>query len=142
MEEPEREVHYFTGVSGAGRHRFRLDHGAVGRIEAYSGPEGDRTYKYDKTNQLLEVAVPGGSVFESFDFDANGNRDSAGYTTSVGNRMTADGSHKYGYDNEGNTTVTLRLSDNQRTEHTWDHRNRLTRAVVRTGEAERRRGAA
>lgn len=105
---------------------------AASRIKAYSGPEGDRTYKHDKTGQLLEVKAAGGAVLESFDFDPAGNRDAAGYVTSTGNRMTYDPTHKYGYDDEGNTTIKLRLSDNQRTDYTWDHRNRLTRAVIKT----------
>jgi YD repeat-containing protein len=37
----------------------------------------------------------------------------------------------YACDNEGNLLTKTRFSDGQRTEYTWDYRNRLVRVVVK-----------
>jgi RHS repeat-associated protein len=67
-----------------------------------------------------------------YSYDINGNRTMTGYTTGPGNRLTSDGTHNYSYDDEGNLTLKTRISDGQRWECTWDHRNRLTQVLVKT----------
>lgn len=54
-----------------------------------------------------------------------------GYVTGTGNRLLSDGTHNYTYDDEGNTLTKVRISDGERTEYTWDYRNRLTQVVVK-----------
>ena len=53
-------------------------------------------------------------------------------STGTDNRLTSDGTYNYTYDNEGNTLTKTRISDGQRTEYTWDYRNRLTDVKVKT----------
>ncbi len=55
-----------------------------------------------------------------------------GYQTGPDNRLVSDGTCTYTYDNEGNTLTKTRVSDGQVTTFSWDYRNRLTEAVVKT----------
>jgi RHS repeat-associated protein len=55
-----------------------------------------------------------------------------GYTTTIGNRLTADGTYTYSYDNDGNMVGRTRTSDNQVTTYTYDFRNRLTEVLIKT----------
>ena len=64
--------------------------------------EGTATFTYDNTNQLTAV---GGSRTESYGYDANGNRNTTGYTTGTNNEMTASPGMTYTYDNDGNMTA-------------------------------------
>jgi RHS repeat-associated protein len=59
---------------------------------------GTHTYGYDNADQLTSADS------SNYSYDANGNRNSAGYTTGSANRMTNDGTYTYGYDAEGNLT--------------------------------------
>ncbi|MGH7134287.1 MAG: RHS repeat-associated core domain-containing protein, partial [Pirellulales bacterium] len=63
-------------------------------------------------------------------FDANGNRNSTGYTTGSGNLMSSDGTYDYQHDADGNTTIRTQIastySTQYQTTYTWDYRNRLT----------------
>lgn len=57
-----------------------------------------------------------------------------GYETGAGNRLTSDGTYNYTYDNEGNLLTKTRISDGERTEYTWDYRNRLIRIMVKDSQ--------
>ncbi|MEX2120068.1 MAG: RHS repeat-associated core domain-containing protein [Pirellulales bacterium] len=101
---------------------------AASEITSYTGPEGTLNYSYDTTSQLTGAS---GARSEAYGYDLNGNRTMAGYSTGTGNRLLTDGVYNYTHDNEGNLTVQVRISDSQRTEFTWDHRNRLTKVLVK-----------
>jgi RHS repeat-associated protein len=74
----------------------------------------------------------GNARSESYSYDLNGNRNMTGWSTGGNNRLTGDGTFTYLYDNEGNLLSKTRLSDSQQWTFTWDYRNRLTQAVVKT----------
>jgi RHS repeat-associated protein len=65
-------------------------------------------------------------VDESYGFDANGNRNTSGYTTATNNRTTAAPGFTFTYDDEGNRTSKTETATGKVTEYTWDYRNRLT----------------
>src|SRR5207245_1235394 len=54
------------------------------------------------------------------------------WTTGTGNRLTADGTYTYSYDNDGNMVGRTRTSDSQVTTYTYDYRNRLTEVLIKT----------
>jgi RHS repeat-associated protein len=108
---------------------FAYGYDAADRLTSYTGPDGSLTYGYDNTDQLTGVS---GSATEGFAYDANGNRNSAGYSTGTGNRLTSDGTYTYTYDNEGNRLTKTRVSDGQVTSYTYDERNRLTDVQVKS----------
>jgi len=105
------------------------------------GDDGQADYTYDDTGQLTEADYDAGfQTNESYDYDANGKRETANsktYATGDHNRLMEDGTYRYEYDEEGNRT--LRYVDNPEygtpdaldeydtniTVYAWDHRNRL-----------------
>jgi YD repeat-containing protein len=108
---------------------YGYSYDVAGQLTQYTGPEGTLTYTYDLSGELTAV---GNARSESYNYDLNGNRTMTGYTTGSGNRLTADGTYTYAYDGEGNRVSQTRVSDGQQTQYTWDYRNRLTQALVKT----------
>jgi hypothetical protein len=53
----------------------------------------------------------------------------AGYTTTTGNELTAGAGYTFTYDNEGNTTSQTEVATGDKTDYTWDYRDRLTGVV-------------
>ncbi len=107
---------------------FTYTFDAANQLTSYTGPEGTLNYSYDPTGQLTGVS---GARSESYSYSLNGNRTMTGYVTGTANRLLSDGAYNYTYDNEGNMLTKTRISDGQRTEFTWDYRNRLTKVVVK-----------
>jgi RHS repeat-associated protein len=83
----------------------------------------ETTYTYDKTSQL-QGADHSATADESYSYDANGNRTTAGYSTGTDNRLQSDGVYTYTYDHEGN--LIQRVGNGTTRTFTWDYRNRLT----------------
>jgi RHS repeat-associated protein len=113
---------------------FAYGHDSGGRLTTESNAEGLATYTYDDTNQLTGVDKSGTASDESFGYDLNGNRNTADYATTTGNRMTAAPGYTFGYDAEGNMTTRTQLNgagtaDDVVTTFAYDHRNRLTGAT-------------
>ena len=106
--------------------QFTYGYDVGGRVTNYTGPEGSLSYALDANGQLLSVT---GSRTENYSFDSNGNRTSN--STAAGNLLLNDGKYSYTYDLEGNQKTKTRISDGQVTEFFWDHRNQLTKAMVK-----------
>ena len=106
--------------------QFSYTYDANGRVIGSTGPEGSLSFALDANGQLISVT---GSRSEAYTFDANGNRSTN--TTGTGNLLVSDGQFSYTYDFEGNRKTRTRLSDGQVTEYFWDHRNQLTKALVK-----------
>jgi RHS repeat-associated protein len=92
--------------------------------------EGTDTYSYDQTSQLVG-ATHTSHANETYGFDANGNRNTSGFTTGTNNQTTAGLGFTYTYDDEGNRITKTETSTGKVEEYTWDHRNRLTKVVFR-----------
>jgi RHS repeat-associated protein len=119
---------YSSSVAGA-LATYVYSYDPASQLTQYTGPEGTLTYTYDLAGELTGV---GNARNESYGYDLNGNRNTTGYTTATGNRLTGDGTFTYAYDSEGNLTSKTRLSDNELWTYTWDYRNRLTQVVEKT----------
>ncbi|MGH7137900.1 MAG: RHS repeat-associated core domain-containing protein, partial [Pirellulales bacterium] len=107
---------------------------AASNVTSFSSIDGTATDGYDPTNQLTSASyttAQGGHqpANESFSFDANGNRNSSGYTTGSDNLMSSDGTYTYQYDADGNvisrTQIANTYSTQYQTTYSWDYRNRL-----------------
>ncbi|MDQ2700309.1 MAG: hypothetical protein M3Y23_03155, partial [Actinomycetota bacterium] len=102
----------------------RLTHDTVGGVGT--------SYSYDVTDQLTGVS---GGRTESYDYDANGNRDSMGYSTDTGNRVTqaatALGTFTYSYDDESNRSSQTDTGSGAVTTYAYDQRNRLTGITIK-----------
>jgi YD repeat-containing protein len=75
-----------TVVGGSSLATFAYAYDAANRLTHETNAEGSVTYTYDNSSQLTSVT---GARSESYDYDANGNRDSAGYTVGTGGTLTA-----------------------------------------------------
>jgi YD repeat-containing protein len=81
--------------------KYAYTYDNANRVAIFTTLASSDTYTYDPTNQLIGDA---GSASASFSYDANGNRNMAGYTTGADNRISSDGTFTYTYDIEGNIT--------------------------------------
>ncbi len=116
---------------------------AASELTTETNQDGTFTYTYDATSQLTGVDATGGTCGatgcdETFAYDLNGNRTlstgygpSQTYTTGTANRLLSDGTYNYAYDAEGNLILKSRISNGDRSEYTWDYRNRLTSVVLK-----------
>lgn len=110
---------------------------AAGRITGFTNTQHSAetsTNSYDQTNQLTDSDRTGSGNDESYDYDANGNRDSVDYTTDWHNRTVEDADFTYAYNAEGNRVAKTRKSgttDDHFVEYQWDYRNRLTAVVFK-----------
>jgi len=86
--------------------------------------EGTDTYSYDQTSQLVG-ATHTSHANETYGFDANGNRNTTGFTTGDNNQTTAGLGFTYTFDDEGNRTKRTETATGKVQEYDWDHRNRL-----------------
>jgi YD repeat-containing protein len=75
-----------TVVGGSSLATFAYAFDAANRLTHETNAEGSVTYTYDNSSQLTSVT---GARSESYDYDANGNRDSAGYTVGTGGTLSA-----------------------------------------------------
>lgn len=111
--------------------------------------EGTSTYTYEATNtnqsvpvldgtiplsdQLVRAAHGNGHGTETFGYDANGNRNTIGFTPTTDNRYASDGTYNYVYDNEGNLQNRWSPNGLGAEVFTWDHRQRLTSVTYYNG---------
>ena len=86
--------------------------------------EGVSAFTYDATSQLT-VADHATQTDEAYGFDANGNRNSTGYTTDTNNQTTAGLGFTYTFDDEGNRLTRTETSTGKVQSYEWDYRNRL-----------------
>lgn len=103
--------------------------------------DGSVAYAYDDTGQLTSEAhtdLQSNTVTTSYNYDANGNRTSAGisgsestYTTGSNNKTTSDGVYNYEYDDEGNRTRKTEISSGDYVEYSWNHANLLTNVTFK-----------
>jgi YD repeat-containing protein len=110
---------------------------AASRITAFTNAlhsAESAVYNYDLRGQLTAADRSGSSNDESYQYDENGNRETANgasYTTGLNNQLTSDGVFTYTYDAEGNRLTRTRVSTDPAadwlTEYEWDHRNRLVK---------------
>jgi RHS repeat-associated protein len=107
----------------------------MNRVTQLSGQDGTSDYSYDSTSQLT-ATDHSFQTDESYTYDANGNRTMTGYTTGTNNRLTNDGTHSYQYDDEGNRKTRTKTSTGEKTEYTWDHRNRLTSVIEKNSSGD------
>src|SRR5438477_12849155 len=75
--------------------QYTWTYDALGRITNQTSKDGTAEYGYDSTGQLTSArynAVSGSNLADqTFQYDANGNWDSAGHTTGSNNQPEMDG---------------------------------------------------
>jgi RHS repeat-associated protein len=119
--EPGEEVGQDGPITGLVTYSYGYD--SANRLTTETIDGSTVTYGYDATSQLTSAR---GARTEDYGYDANGNRDTTGYTVSGGNRMTASPGATYTYDPAGNVSAKTETGTGRVTTFSYDYRNRLT----------------
>ncbi len=126
-------THQAAGGTVVAQYGYTLDvaNRLTSEARTWTTPAGTATdtvaYGYTNNDQLTSVTHANASfASESFGYDANGNRDASGQTTSTGNEVASDGTYNYAYDAAGNLLSKTSIATGAATTYAWDYRNRLT----------------
>jgi RHS repeat-associated protein len=106
-----------SGTSLA-QYTYTYDTGSRLTLQTYNGT--NTSYGYDGTSQLTNDGGTG------YSYDANGNRNMAGWTTGADNQLTNDGTYTYTYDNEGNLIEKSKGTGQETWYYGYDQKNHLT----------------
>jgi RHS repeat-associated protein len=101
-------------------------HNGVGNRESLTDRRGTQAFGYDTLDRLTSASHPLLGSPQSFTYDAVGNRTTAGNVVNAGNQLTADATHSYQYDDNGNLTRKTLVATGNYTQYTYDAENRLT----------------
>jgi len=118
--------HQLTAVSQQLNKADYLYNG-VGNRTSLTDRRGPQTFRYDNLDRLTSASHPLLGTPQSFAYDAVGNRTTTGNVTNAGNQLTADATHTYQYDDNGNLTRKTLLATGNYTQYTYDAENRLTK---------------
>ena len=100
---------------------------AVGNRTSLTDRRGVQTFGYDELDRLLAASHPLLATPQAFAYDAVGNRTTGGSVVNAGNQLTADATHSYQYDDNGNLTRKTLLATGNYSQYTYDAENRLTK---------------
>jgi len=99
----------------------------VGNRTSLTDRRGPQNFGYDNLDRLTSASHPLLGTPQSFAYDPVGNRTTGGSVVNVGNQLTADATHSYQYDDNGNLTRKTLLATGNFTQYTYDAENRLTK---------------
>ncbi len=99
----------------------------VGNRTSLTDRRGAQSFGYDNLDRLTSASHPLLGTPQAFTYDAVGNRTTVGNVTNAGNQLTADATHSYQYDDNGNLTRKTLLATGNYTQYTYDAENRLTK---------------
>jgi YD repeat-containing protein len=97
----------------------------VGNRTSLTDRRGPQTFGYDALDRLTSTSHPLLLDPQAFAYDTVGNRTTGGNVTNAGNQLTADATHSYQYDDNGNLTRKTLLATGNYTQYTYDAENRL-----------------
>ena len=99
----------------------------VGNRTSLTDRRGNQAFGYDTLDRLTSASHPLLATPQAFAYDAVGNRTTGGSVVNAGNQLTADATHSYQYDDNGNLTRKTVLATGNFTQYTYDAENRLTK---------------
>ena len=100
---------------------------AVGNRTSLLDRRGSQAFSYDQLDRLTSASHPLLATPQAFAYDLVGNRTTGGTVVNAGNQLTADATHSYQYDDNGNLTRKILLATGNFTQYTYDAENRLTK---------------
>ena len=100
---------------------------AVGNRTSLTDRRGAQAFGYDNLDRLTSASHPLLATPQVFAYDPVGNRTAGGSVVNAGNQLTADATHSYQYDDNGNLTRKTFLATGNFTQYTYDAENRLTK---------------
>ena len=99
----------------------------VGNRTSLTDRRGSQAFGYDTLDRLTSASHPLLATPQGFAYDPVGNRTTGGSVVNAGNQLTADATHTYQYDDNGNLTRKTLLATGTYTQYTYDAENRLTK---------------
>ena len=99
----------------------------VGNRTSLTDRRGNQAFGYDSLDRLTSASHPLLGTPQAFSYDPVGNRTTGGSVVNAGNQLTADATHSYQYDDNGNLTRKTLLATGNYTQYTYDAENRLTK---------------
>jgi RHS repeat-associated protein len=121
--------------AGAPLASYQYTFDAADRLTQETNQDGTTTYTFDAIGQLMTADhQSAANPAESYTYDPNGNRLTSGlasgaYQIGPDNRLQADGTFTYTYDNEGNLIQRTDVATGAVRLFQWDERNRLTAVI-------------
>ncbi|MFO0697907.1 MAG: RHS repeat-associated core domain-containing protein [Nitrospira sp.] len=122
-----QQILHQLGASGPTINQAAYTYNGVGNRESLTDQRGVQNFGYDNPDRLTAASHPLLGTAQGFAYDAVGNRTTAGNVTNAGNQLTADATHAYQYDDNGNLTRKTLLATGNYTQYTYDAENRLTK---------------
>jgi RHS repeat-associated protein len=99
----------------------------VGNRTSLTDRRGSQAFGYDTLDRLTSASHPLLATPQAFAYDPVGNRTTGGSVVNVGNQLTADATHSYQYDDNGNLTRKTLFATGNYSQYTYDAENRLTK---------------
>ncbi|HMS85985.1 MAG TPA: RHS repeat-associated core domain-containing protein [Nitrospira sp.] len=119
-------LHQLTATSTQ-INKAEYGYNGVGNRTSLTDRRGPQTFGYDTLDRLTSASHPLLAAPQAFAYDPVGNRTTTGNVTNAGNQLTADATHSYQYDDNGNLTRKTLLATGNYTQYTYDAENRLTK---------------
>mgnify|MGYP001315097074 FL=1 len=119
-------LHQLTATS-AQINQAAYAYNPVGNRTSLTDRRGPQSFGYDNLDRLTSASHPLLGTPQSFAYDPVGNRTTGGSVVNAGNQLTADATHSYQYDDNGNLTRKTLLATGNFTQYTYDAENRLTK---------------
>ncbi|MEK6762395.1 MAG: LamG-like jellyroll fold domain-containing protein [Nitrospirota bacterium] len=99
----------------------------VGNRTSLTDRRGVQSFGYDPLDRLTSASHPLLGTPQAFAYDPVGNRTTGGSVVNAGNQLTADATHSYQYDDNGNLIRKTLLATGNFTQYTYDAENRLVK---------------
>jgi uncharacterized protein RhaS with RHS repeats len=99
----------------------------VGNRTQLTDRRGVQVFGNENLYRLTSASHPLLGSPQTFAYDAVGNRTTGGSVVNAGNQLTADATHTYQYDDNGNMTTKTLVATGNYTQYTYDAENRLTK---------------
>ncbi len=115
------------GASGPTINQAAYAYNGVGNRTSLTDRRGSQAFGYDVLDRLTSASHPLLGTPQSYAYDPVGNRITAGNVTNAGNQLTADATHSYQYDDNGNLIRKTLLATGNYSQYTYDAENRLTK---------------
>ncbi len=115
------------GASGPTINQAAYTYNGVGNRESLTDRRGIQNFGYDNLDRLTSASHPLLGTPQSFAYDLVGNRTTGGSVVNAGNQLTADATHSYQYDDNGNLTRKTLLATGNYTQYSYDPENRLVK---------------